>query len=110
MGNIKNRLNAIGLEAADIMIPRKGVDLDKWAVVACDQFTSEKDYWHDVEDYVGKAPSTLKLIFPECYLEDGDGDSRIEAINRTMKEYVDQDLFTTYPNCFFLVKRSCGSA
>ena len=110
MGNIKNRLNAIGLEAADILVPRKDVDLTKWAVVACDQFTSEKDYWHDVESYVGKAPSTLRLIFPECYLEDGDGDDRIESINRTMKEYVDSNMFTTYQNCFFLVRRTCGSA
>ena len=110
MENIKNRLNDIGLEAADIMVPRKGVDLGRWAVVACDQFTSEKEYWHDVENYVGKEHSTLKLIFPECYLDDGDDQQRIESINSTMKEYVDADLFTTYPNCFFLVKRTCGSS
>jgi hypothetical protein len=100
----------MGLEAADILIPRKDVDLNRWAVVACDQFTSEKDYWHDVESYVADKPSTLKLIFPECYLDDGDDDKRIEDINRTMKQYVDADLFRTYRNCFFLVKRTCGSA
>ena len=110
MENVKNRLNRMGLEAADIMIPRKDVDLNKWAVVACDQFTSEKDYWHDVESYVADSPSTLKLIFPECYLDDGDDDKRIEDINRTMKQYVDADLFSTYGSCFFLVKRTCGSA
>ena len=110
MENVKNRLNRMGLEAADILIPRKDVDLNKWAVVACDQFTSEKDYWHDVESYVADAPSTLKLIFPECYLDDGDDDRRIEDINRTMKQYVDADLFSTHRNCFFLVKRTCGSA
>ena len=110
MENIKKRLERVGLQSSDIMIPRKGVDLSKWAVVACDQFTSEKDYWERVDKAVGKDPSTLRLIFPECYLEDGDGDRRIEDINRSMKEYVDAKLFDTYKDCFFLVKRSCGNA
>ena len=110
MENVNKRLEKLGLQAADILIPRKDVDLTKWAVVACDQFTSEKDYWHDVEKTVGDAPSTLKLIFPECYLDDGDDERRINAINKTMKEYVDADLFKTYKNCFFLVRRTCGSA
>ncbi|MBQ3831257.1 MAG: DUF1015 domain-containing protein [Spirochaetales bacterium] len=110
MENVNNRLEKLGLQAADILIPRKDVDLTKWAVVACDQFTSEKDYWHDVEKTVGDAPSTLKLIFPECYLDDGDDERRINDINKTMKEYVDADLFKTYKNCFFLVRRTCGSA
>ncbi len=110
MENVKNRLNRMGLEAADIMIPRKDVDLNRWAVVACDQFTSEKDYWQDVDSYVADSPSTLRLIFPECYLDDGDDDRRIADINRTMEKYVDADLFRTYRNCFFLVKRTCGSA
>ena len=110
MENVNNRLEKLGLQAADILIPRKDVDLTKWAVVACDQFTSEKDYCHDVEKTVGDAPSTLKLIFPECYLDDGDDERRINDINKTMKEYVDADLFKTYKNCFFLVRRTCGSA
>ena len=110
MENVNKRLERLGLQAADILIPRKDVDLTKWAVVACDQFTSEKDYWHDVESQVGDAPSTLKLIFPECYLDDGDDEARINSINKTMKEYVDADLFKTYKNCFFLVRRTCGSA
>lgn len=110
MENVNKRLERLGLQAADILIPRKDVDLTKWAVVACDQFTSEKDYWHDVESQVGDAPSTLKLIFPECYLDDGDDEARINAINKTMKEYVDADLFKTYKNCFFIVRRTCGSA
>ncbi|MBQ7508468.1 MAG: DUF1015 domain-containing protein [Spirochaetales bacterium] len=110
MKNIKERLQAMGLEAADIMIPKKEIDPSAWAVVACDQFTSEKEYWEDADRIAGKKPSTLRLIFPECYLEDGDGDRRIADINRTMKEYVDENLFDTYRECFFLVKRTCGSA
>ena len=110
MENVKARLQAMGLEAAEIMIPKKEIDPSAWAVVACDQFTSEKEYWEDADRIAGKKPSTLRLIFPECYLEDGDGDRRIADINRTMKEYVDENLFDTYKECFFLVKRTCGSS
>ena len=110
MEYVNNRLEKMGLKASDLMIPKKGVDLEKWAVVACDQFTSEKDYWEDVDSLVGKAPSTLRLIFPECYLEDGDGDKRIADINRSMDDYVSRELFDTYRDCFFLVRRSCGNS
>ena len=110
MENVNIRLEKMGLRTSDLMIPKKGVDLSKWAVVACDQYTSEKDYWEDVDRIAGKDPSTLRLIYPECYLDDGDGDKRIEEINRTMDSYVRQELFDTYRDCFFLVKRTCGSS
>ena len=110
MENINCKLEKMGLRASDLMIPKKGADLSKWAVVACDQFTSEKDYWQDVDRIVGKDPSTLRLIFPECYLDDGDGDKRIADINRTMDSYVKDEIFDTYRDCFFLVKRTCGNS
>ena len=110
MENINCKLEKMGLRASDLMIPKKGADLSKWAVVACDQFTSEKDYWQDVDRIVGKDPSTLRLIFPECYLDDGNGDRRIADINRTMDSYVKDDIFDTYRDCFFLVKRTCGNS
>ena len=110
MENINCKLEKMGLRASDLMIPKKGADLSKWAVVACDQFTSEKDYWQDVDRIVGKDPSTLRLIFPECYLDDGDGDKRIADINRTMDSYVKEEIFDTYRDCFFLVKRTCGNS
>ena len=65
MTSIKERLNSVGIELPTILIPKKEFDLKKWAVVACDQFTSEKSYWEDVRDYVGESPSCLNLIFPE---------------------------------------------
>ena len=110
MENVNIRLEKMGLKASDLMIPKKGVDLSKWAVVACDQYTSEKDYWEDVDRIAGKEPSTLRLIFPECYLDDGDGEQRIAAINKTMDSYVKEQLFDTYRDCFFLVKRTCGES
>ncbi len=108
MKDINSRLKPMGLMAPDIMIPKKGTDLNKWAVVACDQYTSERNYWEDVSKFVGDAPSTLRLIFPECYLEDSDSKARIENINKTMKSYLDSNLFDTYGRSFFLVKRTCS--
>ena len=108
MTDINARLEAVGLKAADIMLPKKGTDLSKWAVVACDQYESEKEYWKSASDIVGEAPSTLRLIFPECYLEDNDGDQRIANINASMKKYVDAKLFDTYKESFFLVRRTCS--
>ena len=110
MENINNRLERIGLKAADVLVPKKEIDHSKWAVVACDQFTSEKEYWHDVENIVGDSPSTDKLIFPECYLEDGDQNKRIADINKNMRSYLDNDIFDTYKESFILVKRTCKSA
>ena len=110
MSNLNSRFESMGIKPADILLPKKGTDLKKWAVVACDQFTSQKEYWEEAQDYVGKNPSTLNVIFPECYLEDDDEDKRIQNINKTMKEYFEGGLFDTYKDCFFLVKRTCGSS
>ena len=61
-----------GLHIPEIMLPKEGTDYYKWAVVACDQFTSEPEYWEEVESIVGDAPSTLHLMLPELYLEKPD--------------------------------------
>ncbi len=110
MSSVKNRLSALALNPADIMVPKKGIDLKKWAVVACDQYTSDRDYWKRVENYVENSPSTLKLIFPEAYLEDGNEEEVIDSINSTMKKYVEDGIFDTYKDSFFLVKRSVGKS
>lgn len=53
---------------ANILLPNDGIDMEKWSVIACDQFTSQAVYWDAVEKYVGDAPSTLNVVFPEIYL------------------------------------------
>jgi uncharacterized protein (DUF1015 family) len=80
--------------------------MHKWAVVACDQYTSEPEYWKSVEEYVGKAPSTLNLIFPEVYLEDDDYEERIRKIDEQMQEYLDKGILQEHEPAFFLVERS----
>lgn len=70
------------------LLPRPGIDLAKWAVIACDQYTSEPDYWQRVAREVGDAPSSLHLIFPEAYLGMADTRSRIAQIQDTMRSYL----------------------
>ncbi len=91
---------------ADILLP-KGVDMTKWSVVACDQFTSEPEYWQKTEEIVGNEPSTLNLIFPEVYLSQGN--SRIDSINKNMKEYIDNNTFLQYPDTLFYIERKIGN-
>ena len=78
-------------EPADILLPDDTVEKDKWAVIACDQFTSQPDYWDEVKKYVGDSASALNVVFPEIYLGGKDGisdEKRIENINSTMKKYL----------------------
>ena len=90
---------------ADILIP-ENADMQKWSVVACDQYTSEPDYWKRVESFVGGAPSTLKMILPEIYLEAADSAERIEKINKTMRDYLKEGLFKCLQNSFVYVERT----
>lgn len=106
--NAIGRLRRLGVGTPDILIPKKNVDLKKWAVVACDQYTSEPEYWQRVENYVGDNPSTLRLIYPEAYLEEKDPQKRIDRINATMAKYLEEDLFDTFKESFFLVHRTTG--
>lgn len=91
------------LNKADILVP-KNIDFAKWSVVACDQYTSEREYWDRVSDYVGDEPSTLKLVYPEAYLSEGD--SRIEKINSEMKKYLDGGIFTEFKNALIYTERT----
>lgn len=92
------------VKCVDVLLPNSA-DLSKWAVVSCDQFTSERNYWQELDRYVGDSPSTLRLIFPEVYLEDGDAEERTAKINKTMNDYLGAGVFTTLEDSFILVKR-----
>ena len=97
--------NKIGFYPANILVP-KDIDLKKWSVVACDQYTSQPEYWNEVERFVGDCPSALKISFPEIYLEQGDGDKRIANINSNMKDYVEKDLFCEYKDRLVYIERT----
>ena len=88
-----------------ILLPNNNVDLAKWAVIACDQYTTNMDYWKELSAYIGDAPSTLHLTFPEIFLKEKDIDERIDKINATMKEYTQKGLFKEVPG-MILVERT----
>ena len=60
--------NNVGVRVPNVMLPPRDADFSKWAVVACDQYTSQPEYWHKLRAYIGDAPSTLDLILPEAFL------------------------------------------
>jgi len=95
MASVRERLLKLGVGVPEILLPRKDIDYQKWAVVACDQYSSEPEYWEDVDRFVGSAPSTLRLIYPECYLDAPDKEARIAAIQRTMQDYLAQGILTS---------------
>ena len=88
---------------ADILLAK--TDLTKWSVIACDQYTSEPEYWAETEKTVGDNPSALKIVLPEVYLS-GDNSQRINEINRNMKEYLESDVFETLQNTMILTLRT----
>ena len=80
----------------------------KWAVIACDQFTSEPEYWDNVSDLVGQSPSTLHMILPEVYLESEDENDRIKNSQLKMQEYFQQGLFRKYNGLIFVERNISG--
>lgn len=88
-------LPVASLRPADILLPDMGADMKKWAVIACDQFTAQPEYWERVEDYVQDAPSMLRLIYPEIYLNTDDRQAytdRIAAIQNEMSAYLKDEV------------------
>jgi len=100
----------IALHVPTILFPKPDIDLEAWAVIACDQYTSQPDYWNKVEDTVGSEPSTLRLIFPEIYLEGPDAPERIENINKTMRAYLAEGILQPQQPGFVLVDRKTSHA
>ncbi|MBE3088246.1 MAG: DUF1015 domain-containing protein, partial [Chloroflexi bacterium] len=93
---------AVGLQMADILLPKAGTDLRKWAVIACDQFTSEPEYWEEVRCLVSDAPSTFHLILPEVFLGTPEETARVESTRRVMHRYLSEDLFTPHEGLIYL--------
>lgn len=98
-------MNSTAFHNADILIPNDAADMSKWAVIACDQYTSEPEYWDAVSSCVGGAPSTLSLILPELYLEGDDVAERIHRIHSAMDKYLSDGVFTEYKNAMVYVER-----
>ena len=89
---------------ADILIPSVP-DMKKWSVVACDQYTSQPEYWEKVSNTVGGEPSSLRLILPEIYLGTNETPQRIERVNKNIREYISVGIFKEYKNSLIYVER-----
>jgi hypothetical protein len=106
---LSSRADSLGIRIPSLLVPAQGIDLYRWAVVACDQYTAQPEYWKETERIVGDAPSTLHLVLPEIYLEQP-GElpvaGRIARINQTMAEYLQNGVLTELPPGCMLVDRA----
>ena len=90
--------------AADILLP-KTAEIEKWSVVACDQYTSQPEYWERVSNTVGSAPSALRLILPEIYLGQPETEARIQKVNENIREYLSEGIFEEYKDALVYIER-----
>ena len=103
---MNKKFEALGMKPADILLPKAGTDMARWAVVACDQFTSQPEYWAEVDRIAGDAPSALRLILPESKLNDPNVEDYIADINRSMEDYLAKDIFTTLKDSIVYIERT----
>ncbi|HII29644.1 TPA: DUF1015 domain-containing protein [Candidatus Woesearchaeota archaeon] len=99
--NLKN----IALHIPTILLPNKDIDLTRWAVIACDQYTSQPEYWAKVKGFVGESPSTLNLMLPEACLESENREEVIQDIHRRMEKYLADGTLICQKPGFILVDR-----
>ena len=104
-----SQFEGLSFQPADILLPQ-GCEFGKWSVVACDQYTSQPEYWQRVEEFVGAAPSTLRLILPESCLDGPNVDTDIVEVNNTMTRYLREERFKSLPDSLIYVERrlDCG--
>ena len=105
MKETESRLEELGVKIPEILLPQSGIDLSKWAVIACDQFTQDRSYWEKLKEETQGAPSCLNLILPELYLDD-DAPRRIRDIKNSMALYEGGDIFAPRRHCCVYLERS----
>ncbi|MCR5422550.1 MAG: DUF1015 domain-containing protein, partial [Bacilli bacterium] len=97
------------IRPCNILIPNPYADIRKWAVIACDQYTSEEKYWKDLSEYVDNEPSALNLIFPEVYLNKIDNQKKIKDINNNMDKLLKANFFSEYKKSYVFVERETST-
>jgi hypothetical protein len=98
----------IGVQVPQVQLPKPGTDLGRWAVIACDQFTSQPEYWQKVEQYVDGAPSTLNLVLPEVFLELPGETERIQHIQSYMRDYLDDGILQSHDGMIYVERSVAG--
>jgi len=104
MDTIK-QLAHTAVKVPEILVPQTGIDLSRWAVIACDQFTQDREYWRNLATGIGNKPSTLSMILPEVYLEDADRSERIKAIRNAMNSNLESKVFAKPVTGFIYIER-----
>ena len=108
--NLKKTMQEkLGISIDSILLPNKNQNMSRWSVVACDQYTSEPEYWKSVSEYIENSPSTYHLIYPEVFLDhesETQKQSRIKTINHKMETYLTRNIFTEYTDSMILVERT----
>ena len=97
--------SALGIQIPVTYLPKPGIDLSRWAVIACDQYTSQPEYWKSVADLVGSAPSTYHLILPEVYLNSPEESSRVRSTQEAMRTYLADGILEPHEELIY-VERS----
>lgn len=97
--------NELGIQIPEILLPSNN-NIEKWAVVACDQYTQDKEYWKNVEEITKDNPSSLNIIFPEVYLNEENKQERIAKIKATMKDYLNSSVFAQEKKQFIYLERT----
>jgi uncharacterized protein (DUF1015 family) len=92
--------------SADVLLPKK--DFEKWSVIACDQYTSQPEYWNETKKIVGENPSALNIVLPEAFLEE-DNSKAISKVNETMKNYLENGVFDVYSDTFVYIERKLNN-
>ncbi|NLW59491.1 MAG: DUF1015 domain-containing protein [Firmicutes bacterium] len=95
----------LGIQIPAVLVPAAHVDPAKWAVIACDQYTSDPEYWAEVRRRIGNSPSTLDLILPEVYLEDPEVESKIQRINERMRAFLAEKILVPLAPGLILLDR-----
>jgi hypothetical protein len=103
-----NNIDGLGIQIPQVYLPRPDVDLGKWAVIACDQFTSQPEYWQEVQQTVGDAPSTLNLVLPEVYLEEPGVEARVKSIQGHMHEYLERHILQPHDGMVYVERTALG--
>ena len=105
-GDIVRPINDLGFAVPEILLPKQGTDLKKWAVIACDQYTSEPEYWANASKEAGDAPSTLNLVLPEVYLGTDKETEKLGSIADTARKYLDEGILQSLGTGFILTDRA----
>lgn len=107
---MKTFFEEVWVKVPEVYLPNESVDWNKWSVVACDQYTSQPDYWNEVKNIVEISPSTLNITFPEIYLEEANKEQRIATIKENMQEYLNNEVLKSIGEWFIYLDRKTSHA